>query len=124
MGSYGQQEVPQLAKDKLLLQKWLRGVEKAGLLNLTWIPHNHRAAITIFVIRKLLCLVHEWYLWLDEPIPIMADLVHRITHLPIKGNDPIDIARTSSDVGLAKVMKAKYKLEKQKRGYVIASIKD
>ena len=85
-------------------------MEKAGLLNLRWIPHYHHMAITIFVIRQLLCLVHDGYLWLDELIPITANLVHRLTHFPTKGNDPAQIANTSSDVGLAREMKAKYKL--------------
>jgi len=40
---------PQLAADKLLQWKWLRGVAKARLLNLR-IPHYQPAAITIFVI--------------------------------------------------------------------------
>lgn len=31
--------------------KWLRGVEKAGLLNLLWVSHYHRAPVTMFVIR-------------------------------------------------------------------------
>jgi len=117
------EKFPQLAEEKLLQQKWLRGVAKVGLLNLRWIPYYHRAAITIFVIRQLICLVHDGYLWLEEPIPITADLVHQISQLPTKGNDPTDITRTSSDVGLAEAMKVKYKLEKQKQGYAIASIK-
>jgi len=54
----------------------------------------------------------------------MTDLIHRIYQLPTKGNDPVTIVGTSSDVGLAEAMKAKYKLEKWKRGYVVASIKD
>lgn len=45
-------------------------------------------------------------------------------HLPIEGNDPTDIDRTSSKVGLAETMKAKYQLEKGKNGYVIESIND
>jgi len=45
-------------------------------------------------------------------------------HLLVKVNDPVNIARTSSDVGLAETIKAKYKLEKGKRGYVISSIND
>lgn len=61
---------------------------------------------------------------MEEPILITANLVHRITHLLVKGNDPTDIAGTRSDVGLAETMKAKYKLEKGKCGYVIASIND
>lgn len=40
----------ELAEDKLLSQKWLLGVEKAGLLNLKWIPHYHCMTITMYVI--------------------------------------------------------------------------
>lgn len=72
---------------------------------------------------QLLCLVHDRYLWLEELIPIMADLIHRISRLPIKGSNPVDIVGKSSDLGLVEAMKAKYKLEKKKRGYIIASIK-
>ena len=59
--------------------KWLRGVEKAGLLNLLWVPHYHCTPVTIFVIRQLLCLVHDGCLWLEESIPIIDYLIHRIT---------------------------------------------
>lgn len=60
-------------------QKWLHGVAKARLLNLRWIPHFHHAPIAIFIIMQLLCLVHDGYLWMEEPIPIMAELLHRIS---------------------------------------------
>lgn len=56
------EKFPQLAKENLLQQKWLRGVAKARLLNVRWMPHYHYMAITIFVIRQLLCLVHDGYL--------------------------------------------------------------
>jgi len=56
------EKFPQLIEDKLLPWKWLRGVEKAILLNLRWIPHYHHVAITIFMIQQLLCLVHDVYL--------------------------------------------------------------
>ena len=104
--------------------KWLCGVEKARFLHLLWIPHFHRVPITIFVIRQLLCLVHDEYLWLEEPIPIMADLIHRISWLPYKGKDPVTIVEKCSDLALVEAMKEKYKLEKKKRGYVISRIKD
>ena len=105
-------------------RKWLRSVEKVRLLHLLWIPHFHRVPITIFVIRQLLFLVHGGYLWLEEPIPIMVDLIHRVSRIPYKGKDPATIARKSSDLALAEAMKAKYKLEKKKRSYAITSIKD
>lgn len=117
------EKFPQLASKKLIKHKWLRGVEKARLLHLRWIPHYHHAPITIFVIRQLLCLVHDGYLWLEELIPITANLIHRISQLPVKGNNPATIAGKSNDLALAEAMKAKYKLEKRNWGYVIASIK-
>ncbi len=67
--------------------KWLRGVEKLGLLNLLWMSHYHHAPMTIFFIRQLLCLVHDGYLWLEDPIPITIDLIHHISRLPYKGKD-------------------------------------
>lgn len=36
---------------KLEPQKWLKGVEKVGFLNLFWVPHYHCSLVTIFVIR-------------------------------------------------------------------------
>jgi len=41
---------PYLATERLMKQKWLRTVEKVGLLHLRWITHYHRMPITIFVI--------------------------------------------------------------------------
>lgn len=87
--------------------KWLHGVEKARLLHLLWIPDFHRTPITIFIIRQLLCLVHDGYLWLEEPIPITTELSHRISQLPCKGKDPTEIAGKSKDLALAGAMKKK-----------------
>lgn len=68
--------------------------------------------------------LYDGYLWLEEPIPITDDLMHQISPLSFKGHNLVTIARKSSDLALAKAMKAKFKLEKKKRGYAIASIKD
>ena len=94
------------------------------LLHLIWIPHFHRTLITIFVIRYLLFLVHDGYLWLEEPIPITVHLIHMISWLPCEGRDPAKIARKSGDLALAEAMKKKYKLEKKQRGYIISSIQN
>lgn len=59
--------------------KWLHDVKKAWLLNLLSVPHYHYAPVTIFIIRHLLCLVHDRCVWLEEPIPIMNHLINRIT---------------------------------------------
>lgn len=105
-------------------QKWLRMVEEAGLLHLLLISNFHWAPIMMFVIRKLLFLVHNGYLWLEEPIPITVELIHRISHLPCMRRDPMEIAGKSVDLVLIEAIKKKYKLEKKQRGYVITSIQD
>jgi len=69
-------------------QEWLRKVEEARLLCLVSIPHFHRAPITILVIRQLLCLVHDGCLWINKPVPIMMELIHKISWLPCEGRDP------------------------------------
>lgn len=54
----------------------------------------------------------------------MINLIHQISRLQFKGHDPAAIAGKSSDLVLIEAMKAKYKLEKKKWGYIIARIKD
>lgn len=108
---------------ELELHKWLRGVEKAGLLNFLWVPHYHRAPLTIFVIKQLLCMVHDGCLCLEEPIPITDHLIHRITQLPCKREDPANISNgKSDDLAIVEAMKEKFNQEKKERGYVISSI--
>lgn len=78
----------------------------------------------IFVIRQLLYLVHDGYLWLEEPILIRTELIHRNTQLPYTRRDPTEITNTNGDAVIAVAMKKKYKLEKKKRGYIITSIQN
>ena len=73
---------------------------------------------------QLLCLVHNGYLLLEEPIPITVELIHRISWLPCMGRGPAEIACTSGDLAIVEAMKKKYKLDKNQRGYVITSIQD
>lgn len=109
----------------LELWNWLHGVEKVGVLNLLWVTHFHRAPITIFFIKKLLFMVHDGYLWLEEPIPITENLIHHISWLPYKGKDLAIISEgKGSDLAFTEAMKTTYKLEKKNRGCAITSIKD
>lgn len=68
--------------------RWLKGVEKAGLLNLLWVPHYNCTPVTVLVIKQLLCLVHDGCLWLEELIPITHMLIHHITRLLYIGKNP------------------------------------
>ena len=63
----------------LELRKWLKGMDKVGLLNLLWVPHYNRTPITLIVNKQLLCLVHGGYMWVEELMPIIETLVHRVT---------------------------------------------
>lgn len=79
--------------------------------------------MTIFVIKQLLYLVHDGCLWMEEPIPIIDHLIHRITWHPCKGEDPTNISEgKSDDLAIPEAMKKKFKMEKKKRGYAISSI--
>ena len=67
--------------------------------------------------------MHDGCLWLEEPIPITADLIHRISRLPCKGEDLANISEgKSSDLAITEAMKKKFKLQKKKRGYDISNI--
>lgn len=68
--------------------EWVCDVEKLGLLNLFSMPHYHRTPINTICVHHLLMLVHDGYLWLGGPIPIMDMLINRITQLPHKGANP------------------------------------
>jgi len=106
-------------------QMWLKGVEKAGLLNLLWVPHYNHTSVTILVIKQLLCLVHDGCLWLEELIPITDRLIHRITHLSYTAkNLAMIFGGKGGDQALIKSMKEKFKLVKKSRGYAISSICD
>ena len=98
---------------ELEMVKWIHGVENSRLLNLLWVPHYHRTTINTTCVQKLLTLLHDGYLWLEEPIPITTEIIHRISRLPCAGRDPVEIVGTSGDLTIAEAMKKKYKLEKK-----------
>jgi len=59
--------------------------------------------------------VHDECLWLEEPIPIIDHLIHRITQLPYLGEDLANISEgKGGELALAEAMKKKFKLEKKK----------
>lgn len=90
-----------------------------------WVPNYNRTSITVLVIKKLLCLVHNGCLLLEEPIPITDRLIYRITQLPYIGENPAMIfGKKGSEKALAEGMKEKLKLVKKSRGYAISGISE
>ena len=64
-------------------------MDLAVLLKMLDVPHfGHNTQVTI-VVKQLLALVHDGYLWIgDKKILINGELIHRITGLPMAGPDP------------------------------------
>lgn len=105
--------------------KWLRGVDKAGLLKLLWVLHYNHTPIIVLVIKQLLCLVHNGCIWLEESIPITNKFIHRITRLSRTGENPaIMFGGRGGEQTFMEAMKNKFKLMKKRRGYSISSICD
>ena len=95
-------------------RKWVKGVDKAGSLNLLWVPHYNHMPIIMVVIKQLLCLVHDGCMWLEEPILITDMLIHRITRLLHVGeNQTMAFGGKAGERDLAEEMKDKFKLAKK-----------
>ena len=67
---------------------WVRGMDKAGLLGLINMSHFGRPTEVNAYVKQLLECFHGGYLWLDEPIEVMVELISAITGLPKDGLDP------------------------------------
>jgi len=62
---------------------------------------------------------------MEEPIPIMTNLIHHVSQLPCKGDDPADISEwKGTDLVITEAMKKKYKLQNKKRGNAISNNKE
>jgi len=106
---------------KLELWRWLKGVDKASLLNLLWVSHYNLTPVIVLVIKQLLCLVHDGCLWLEEQIPITDRLIHRIMWFPYT-RENLAMIFGGKEEALAEAMKEKFKLVKKPRGYAISNI--
>ena len=76
------------------------------------------------MVKQLLELVHDGNLWIgDQRIPIIGELIHRITGLPKEGPDlGIEFPSKHEDTKLAQSMKDRFNLKKGKRGYQTSTI--
>ena len=100
----------------LEVKQWAAGLDKAGLLKMLDVPHFGRSTQVTIVVKQLLALVHDGYLWIgDKRIPINGELIHRITGLPREGRDPwIEFPSKHEDTKLAQSMKDRFGLTKGK----------
>lgn len=108
---------------KLEPQSWLKGIEKAGFLNLLWVSNYNCTPVTILLIKQLLFLLHEGCVWQEELIPITDKLIHQITCLPYTGeNTTMIFGGKGGEQALAESMKDKFKLVKKSCEYAISNI--
>ena len=50
----------------LEVKQWATGLDKAGLLNMLDVPHFGRSTQVTMVVKQLLALVHDGYLWIGN----------------------------------------------------------
>ena len=88
------------------------------------IPHFGRTTQVTIVVKQLLALVHDGYLWIgNQKITINGELIHRITSFPKEGPDPgIEFVGKHEDTKLAQLMKERFGLTKGKQGYKTSTI--
>ena len=110
---------PDTGATLLEVKQWAAGLDKAGLLNMLDVPHFGRSTQVTIVVKQLLALVHDGYLWIgDKRVPINGELIHRITGLPREGPDPgIEFPSKHEDTKLEQSMKDCFGLTKGKQGY-------
>ena len=69
-------------------QSWIEKLTPSGLLNLLLIPHFGRSSERNAIVKVILSCVHDGYLWLDQPIDLNVDVIHRIIGLNKVGTNP------------------------------------
>ena len=108
------------------VKQWDAGLDLAGLLKMLDVPHFGRSTQVTIVVKQLLALIHDGYLWIgDKKIIINGELIHRITGLPMAGPDPVtEFPSNHDDTKLAESMKKCFGLTKGKRGYHTSVIQE
>jgi hypothetical protein len=63
-------------------KQWAIGLENNGILKLVQIPHFSRGKEVNNYVKQLMAVLHGGFLWLEEYVLIVVDLVAFITGLP------------------------------------------
>jgi hypothetical protein len=111
-------------KPKIVPQLWIKEIVRSTILNVMKIPHFSRHQEVNTCVKLLLSCLHGGYLWLDRRITVDVVLIHLITILRMQGPEPKKFyPEKTSDRTLAQQIKEAYDdVEKEKRGYKVASI--
>ena len=61
---------------------WAQGLDRCGLLGLINMPHFGRFSEAYACIKYLLACFHGGTIWLNDPIPVMVDIIFDIMGFP------------------------------------------
>ena len=109
----------------LVLMECAKGLDKAGLLSLNYMPHFGHSTKVIACVKKILVSFNSVFLWLNHKVSMDFKLIAMITRLPLLGLDPTPFfIKKEQDTTLKNKLKEKYDLTRDTRGFFIASIND
>jgi hypothetical protein len=113
-------------KSSIFPQPWTKEITRSTILNVMKIPHFGRHQEVNACVKILLSCYHGGYLWLDKRVTVDPVLIHMIIGLSMQGPDPHKLySGEVVDHALAQRIKDTYDdVEKGKKGYKVASIKD
>jgi hypothetical protein len=64
-------------------KQWALGLKQSGILNLLGISHFGRPSLLSDCVKQLLSCIHGGALWLEKRIEIDAQLISKLTSLPL-----------------------------------------
>ena len=70
-------------------QKWVMGLQRSRILGLIHMPHFGRLVEANACDKKLLACFYGGYLWLDQLVPVIVELISQVTGFPMQGPDPL-----------------------------------
>ena len=104
-------------------QPWESSLNKYGLLGLINMPHFGRLNEAHACVKQLLAYFHGGMLWLNEPIPVMVDLIANIMGLSKAGEDLTQyIGGRDTNKKLVKQLKERFGLHHDGRAYHVDNI--
>ena len=87
-------------------------------------PHFGHYNVTYRLTRKLLALIRDGCLWIEDRIPIDAALMHQITSLPMSGPNPLEHMGKKYEGETAEFVRQNYHVDNNTLGFIIKTISD
>jgi hypothetical protein len=104
----------------VLTQEWAHPLRQVGILPLIDCPHFGHSGIVTLCIHLLLTQIHGGYLWLGGKYLVDEATIHRVTGLPMQGDEP-EKSLTAKDVSQQEIYDT-YNAHHGRRGVLISEI--